>query len=233
MVNSSPDLTTLAREFADKVDRLLTACLPKAPGMEVKQAGNRVIISPEGQVGKNGGVPLLVRDETLAWLRLTYSCRMDLPQTYLAVDKSQIWVVAEKDSTPIFRFDYLYEADWVPHSHIQVHGQRGALSHLLSKTGHPAPHNMGALHLPTGGQRFRPDLEDVIQFLIADCRFDHLDAWKAAVNEARADWRVIQVKTAVRAMAAHAAAQLEELGYTVTPPEGGHPPVGKKARFAW
>ena len=92
---------------------------------------------------------------------------------------------------------------------------------------------MGALHLPTGGQRFRPDLEDVIQFLITDCLFDHLDGWKNTVAAARADWRVIQVKATTRAMAVHAVAALEELGYTVTPPEGGHPQVGEKARFAW
>jgi hypothetical protein len=233
MSDSTSDLTALAQQFADKVGRLLAACLPQAPGMEVKQAGKRVNITPEGQDGKSGGVPLLVHGETLAWLRLTYSCRMDSPQTYLAVDKSSIWVVADVDRTPIFRFDYLYDADWVPHSHIQVHGQRGALSHLLSKTGHRSPHNMGALHLPTGGQRFRPDLEDVVQFLIADCGFDSLDGWRTAVEAARADWRVIQVKAATRAMAVHAAAALEELGYSVIPPAAGHPPVGEKARFAW
>jgi hypothetical protein len=63
----------------------------------------------------------------------------------------------------------------------------------------------------------------VIQFLITDCLFDHLDGWKDAVAAARADWRVIQVKAATRAMAVHAVAALEELEYTVTPPEGGHP----------
>lgn len=107
------------------------------------------------------------------------------------------------------------------------------LFHISCQRQVTQPHDMGALHLPTGGQRFRPNLEDVIQFLIADCHFDHLDKWKDAVDEARADWRVIQVKAAVRAMAVHAAAELEELGYTVVPPEGGHPAVGTKARFAW
>ena len=40
---------------------------------------------------------------------------------------------------------------------------------------------MSALQLPTGGARFRPTLEDLIQFLIADCRFDADDSWEAAV----------------------------------------------------
>jgi hypothetical protein len=201
--------------------------------MEVTQLDDRVSIRPEGQRTKQGGVPLLVKGQTLAWLRLDFFCRWDSPHTYLAVDESSISIVAEVDRTPIFRFDYLYDADWVPQSHIQVHGQRGALSHLLSKTGHKAPHDMAALHLPTGGARFRPVLEDVVQFLIADCGFDNLNEWRAAVNTARAEWRATQVKAAVRAMAVHAATALEELGYTVTPPDRGHPEPGEKAQFAW
>ncbi len=56
MSEGTPDLTALAQEFADKVDRLLAACLPKAPAVEVKQAGNRVNISPEGQCQGTLGV---------------------------------------------------------------------------------------------------------------------------------------------------------------------------------
>lgn len=233
-LDEAPDaLLRLATEFADSIDSLLTACLPGAPNLEVAQVKNRVKIAPVGQTERSGGIPLLVAGERLAWLRLNYLCRTDTTDAYLAVDSSKIWIVAEVDRTPIFRFEYLYDADWVPHSHIQVHGQRGALSHLLSKTGHDAPHDMSALHLPTGGQRFRPSLEDVIQFLLADCKFDHVEGWMDAVKAARAKWRAIQVRAAARAMAEEAAAALVELGYTVTPPQEGHPTPGEKARFAW
>jgi len=175
----------------------------------------------------------MVAGETLAWLRLNYRCRLDTTATYLAIDASKIWVVAEVDRTPIFRFEYLYEAESVPHSHIHVHGERGVLSHLLSKTGHAVPHDMSALHLPTGGSRFRPDLEDVIQFLLEECKFDAVAGWRERVHAARAEWRATQVRAATRAMAAEAAAELRRIGYTVTPPEDGHPEAGARARYAW
>jgi hypothetical protein len=92
---------------------------------------------------------------------------------------------------------------------------------------------MWTLHLPTGGARLRPNLEDVIQFLMAECGFDAMEKWREAVDENRAEWRAIQTRAATRAMAAEAAQELRDLGYGVTPPDAGEPEPGRKARFAW
>lgn len=222
-----------ATDFGDTTTRFLGECFDNAPVMELITKGTRASLSPEGQTDKQGGVPLVAGGRRLAWLRIDVLCRLDATLEFLAVDKSKIWVVADVDSTPIFRFEYLYDADWVPHSHIQVHGERGALAHLLSQTGNKRPHNMSALHLPTGGARFRPNLEDVVQFLIVDCQFDALETWRDAVDRERAEWRRVQTRTACRALPEEAATQLTTMGYTVTPPEGGHPPPGRKALGAW
>lgn len=201
--------------------------------MELTTKGSRARLAPAGQTEKSGGVPLFASQHRLAWLRLDFLCRLDTTQEFLAIDKSKIWIVADVDSTPIFRFEFLYDAEWVPHSHIQVHGERGALAHLLSQTGHKRPHNMAALHLPTGGARFRPNLEDVIQFLVVDCRFDPVDSWEVAVARERAKWRRVQTRSACRALPEEAAAQLSSMGYSVTPPPSGHPEPGRKALGAW
>jgi hypothetical protein len=233
VTEAPPNFDDQVHQFAEKISTLLSRSLPGAPQVEITQVGHRARITPAGQTERSGGVPLFANGEIYARLRIDYLCWLDVTRQFLAVDASKIWILAEVDRTPIFRFEYLYDAEWVPHSHIQVHGQRGALSHLLSKTGHKVPHDMSALHLPTGGARFRPDLEDVIQFLIVDCKFDALDGWRDAVDEARAAWRAIQTRAVTRAMAAEAAQQLQSMGYTVTPPAGGHPEPGRKARFAW
>jgi hypothetical protein len=234
---SDPRDTGLAEQvhaFAATLDSLVEKCLPRAPGITVTSFDDRFTIVPGDQHSeKKGGVPLAVQGDVLAYLRFNYLCRFDVTREFLAIDKSKVWIVAAVDNTPIFRYEFLYEADRVPHSHIQVHGQRGALSHLLSKAGHPSPHDMAALHLPTGGARFRPNLEDVIQFLIVDCRFDSLSTWRQAVDRERAASRVIQTRSVVRAMADVAAGQLERMGYAVTPPNEGHPPRGGRAQFAW
>jgi hypothetical protein len=236
-------LEAKAREFSDKIGALLAACFPGTPDMRVTPLGKRVRIRPDGQLlatddptgdqSERGGVPLHVRGVLLAWLRINYSCRPDSTLEHLAIDSSKLWVVSTKDRSPLFRFEYVYDSRSAPHSHIQVHAERGTLSHLLARTGHNRPHEMSALHLPTGGARFRPDLEDVIQFLIVECGFDNLPDWKAAVDERRAEWRAIQTRAAARALPAEAAEALRKIGYTVTPPSEGDPDPGRNARFAW
>lgn len=227
------DLLVEARKFADRTTTLLAECFPGAPPIEVTYTGERARLAPRGQTEKSGGVPLLARGDVLAWMRLDFLCRLNSTAEYLAVDKSKTWIVAEVDSTPIFRFEYLYEAEWVPHSHIQVHGERGALSHLLSRTGHQRPHSLSSLHLPTGGARFRPGLEDVIQFLVEDCGFDRLDTWRAAVLRERAEWRRVQTRTVCRAWPEEAVRQLERMGYAVNPPPAGHQQPSAKTKEAW
>ena len=224
-----------ARGFGDKIGELLVRCFPQAPDMSVTTVGGKVRIRPDGQTveGTNGGVPLLVDGQQLAWLRINYSCRPDKPRRHLAIDASKIWVVSTKDRGPLIRFEFTYESRSAPHSHIHVHAERGSLTHLLTRCGHLDAHDMSALHLPTGGSRFRPDLEDVVQFLFEEVGFDRLDGWKDAVLERRAEFRAIQTRAAARALPSEAAEALREIGYEVTPPAAGEPPPGRKARFAW
>lgn len=222
-----------AHEFGETVSDLVARCFRTAPAISLTIVGDRIRIRPDGQSDQSGGVPLLVRGHCLAWLRLHYSCRPDVTGKYLAIESGNFWVVSTKDRTPLFRFEFSYESRTAPHSHIQVHGERGALTHLLTRTGHDRPHEMSALHLPTGGSRFRPSLEDVIQFLIEDCGFESAEGWLDAVHEHRAAWRDKQTRAAARAMPQAAAEALEAIGYTVVAPTSGHPEPGRKARFSW
>lgn len=201
--------------------------------MRFEALDDRCRIIPDGQAPKSGGVSLYARGEALAWLRISFLCRIDSANRYLAIDTCNFWIGSVKDRTPIWRFEYVRDARTDPCSHIQVHAERGSLSHLLARTGHDTPHEMRALRLPTGGPRFRPGLEDVIQFAIQECRFDSVAGWEGAVRAERAEWRGIQTRTAARGMPAEAAAALRELGYQVTPPPDGDPTPGRKARWAW
>lgn len=117
-----------------------------------------------------------------------------------------------------------------PAAHIQVHAHRGALSHLLSQAGHAAPHDMSALHIPVGGARFRPCLEDFIQFLIAECHFDSCVGWQARVDAGRERWRCRQAAAVARDVPEVAARVLRELGYEVNPPSPLPEPVMKALR---
>ena len=83
---------------------------------------------------------------------------------------------------------------------------------------------MESLHLPVGGDRFRPCLEDVIEFLVVECRFDCQGGWRAPSEAGRERWRRMQTRTAVRDSPSEAAAALRSLGYTVAAPETANGP---------
>lgn len=168
-------------------------------------------------------VRLTVSGEHLARLKIDLWCCLDSCHQYLAVEESTYQLIAEVDRAPIIRFEYERGATRKPRAHVQVHAHRGALSHLLSRARHATPHSMESLHLPVGGDRFRPCLEDVIEFLVVECRFDRQDGWRVAVENGRERWRRTQTRTVVRDAPSEAAAALRALGYTVTAPE---PPSG-------
>ena len=206
-------LYDLARELSDEWDGLLKAAFPRAPDFDVETLGPKFVVRPIGRV-----VPLFVQGQRLASLEVSASCVWDSRSRYLAVERSKFTLAADLDRTPVLRFDYARDMNVRPHSHIQMHGHRGAWSHLLSRTGHPTPHDLASLHLPTGGARFRPCLEDVVQFLIEECRFDQVPGWKRRVEAGRERWRRNQLAAAVRAVPSEAARVLSELGYEITAP---------------
>jgi hypothetical protein len=218
-------LTGQAESFAADLDDLLSCCLPDAPRTAVSHRENRVQIT--------GDAPLTVKSQALATLHVSMLCQLDHLNLWLAIDKSDVTVTSLLDREPLIRFDYLRVPDWCPSSHVQIHAHRGAFSHLLALTGHKKPHQISSLHIPTGGSRFRPGVEDVLQFLIEDCRFDGADGWRAAVERHRTEFRRKQLRAAVRAMPRDAAEALEAKGYQVVPPDGGHPDDKPDALTGW
>jgi hypothetical protein len=91
---------------------------------------------------------------------------------------------------------------------------------------------MSSLHIPVGGARFRPCLEDFIQFLIAECQFDAKPGWQACVEAGRERWRRRQAAVVARDMPEEAARVLRELGYTVESPDPP-PDDAQKALRNW
>lgn len=169
-------------------------------------------------------VPRTVDGVILARLMVDVWCCLDTQREFLAVETSAYKVSAVLDRAPILRFEYARGSPSIPGAHMQVHAHRGALSHLLSRAGHATPHSMESLHLPVGGDRFRPCIEDVIEFLVVDCRFDKKDGWQAAVRDGRERWRRIQLRTVVRDVPSEAVTALRQLGYEVSNPSSGPAP---------
>ena len=209
-----PSLVKQAERFGDDVTKVVNGAFGIDPNVQVIESQGRLVI-------KMLPVPLKVKGEELATLTMSIRCGPDTADTYIAVEKSSYIVAARVTREPIIRFDYDRDAHSKPSSHVQIHAHRGELTALLSKAGHKTPHSIAALHIPTGGPRFRPSIEDIAEFLIADWGFDGATGWHDVIEKNRISYRRIQARSVVRDVPEDAAAVLTELGYKVTPPADG------------
>jgi hypothetical protein len=132
-----------------------------------------------------------------------------------------------------FRLDYRDDMNAAPAAHWQVHAERGAISSLLTLAGHDKPHQLSALHLPVGGARMRPCLEDFLQFLIAECHIDAVPDWGTAIAEGRERWRRRQIATLVRDVPDEAVRILRQLAYSVAEPDEGKAPLRLATLTDW
>lgn len=121
--------------------------------------------------------------------------RMDPEGEYLMVDASNVSVSAgDEDGETLCRFDYERDKQGYPEAHLQIYGESAALA---AWSGNPR-RQLDRLHLPTGGRRYRPALEDVIELLIVEGLADGRAGWQDVLNaEREAYWR-IQLRAAIR-----------------------------------
>jgi len=226
----SAELERHVAQYGWETSELLLAALPGLPDppVEILRREDRFVVGAPGQKT----LPLYVAGEQLASLKVSVACRMDSVGRYMAVEESAFALLAALDRTPVLRVHYYRSPRGKPSAHLHVHGHRGALSHLLSRAGHDTPHDISSLHIPVGGSRFRPCLEDFLQFLVQECRFDSVPGWQQAVEDGRERWRCLQVAAIVRDVPEEAARVLRELGYAVEPPDPV-PAASAKALRTW
>lgn len=157
-------------------------------------------------------------------LTISFEVTSDSSGEFLAVESSEFELRVA--TSPGIRFDYQRGYTSAPCAHIHYSGVAGLLSPALmqnfkGKTGNARKKgHLDKLHLPVGGKRFRPSLEDFLYFVIAECGFRGKPGWESALLQRRQDWLWMQTAAAARDNPEAAAMALRRLGFKVTPPEG-------------
>lgn len=212
------DLAAEAASFANEVQELVRATLDRDAQFEVKALDERFVVQPIAEDGHF--IPLRAAGTSVGSMRLLFRCTRDHEGAYLAVEKSGFELLWDGARTPLLRLEYNRGLDGnVPSCHWHVHAERGAFSALLAATGAKNPHALEDLHLPVGGGRMRPCVEDFIEFLIDQCGVDPLNGWRKAIEDGREVWRLRQIGVLVRDAPERAAEVLRRLGYEVTAPK--------------
>lgn len=223
-------------EFASEVQASLNGVLPGDVSIVAvsMDAGDRYSVRPS-----SGSVPIHVDGEYLADLRLLMFLSLDHTGRYLKTLRSDLAIHSVLDRTPLLRLEFRSDMHTAPIAHWQIHAERGAFSHLLARAhAHrpelvARPHDLSSLHLPVGGKRFRPCLEDLLEFLVVECGVDTREGWQAAIHQGRASWRRRQLASAVRDIPEEAARSLREAGWEVPPPDSGSRQARQQTLSAW
>lgn len=219
------DLHARAAEFAQQVQDTISAVLPGEFQVISISHGGRYVVRPAGDEASKQHIPLFVDGEQLAMLGVQVYLGLDSSGNYLKAWRSKIAVHSTLDRTPLVRqeFDAMV-SESAPLAHWHVHADRGALSHLLGRA-HAVrpdvvkkPHDMSSLHFPVGGERFRPCIEDVLEFLVREFGVDHKHGWHDALCRGREQWRRMQFRSTVRDLQDEAADVLRRHGWAVEPP---------------
>lgn len=197
MSSVDPELVREANAFADEIADLLSRTVTEDPPIRALARANRVVVAPLDGDGNKVDIPLTVVGENRLDLRIEYRCTWDFAGRYLAIDKSEFALKVPHLREALIRFDYVRDHSWAP-AHVQVHAESSALGWLHSFTGTTKPPKVQELHLPVGGRRLRPSLEDVIEFAIRDLAVTAKAGAADRIAEGRRRWRRLQVKALIR-----------------------------------
>lgn len=214
-------LETRSALFAQSIQDTLDGSLP----------GGRLVVSVKAPTAprfvvrlEDEKMPLFIAGEEIGHLSFAMDQEFDRARMFLKTSRSKIAVTAILDKAPLFRLEYSADSTRAPIAHWHVHAERGAMSYMLTRANQQSPrriskpHDFSSLHFPVGGERFRPCLEDVVQFLIEEMGIDCLPGWRLAVESGRETWRRMQLRAAVRDAPNEAVSVLQSLDFEVRAP---------------
>lgn len=129
-----------------------------------------------------------------AYLGLSYRLEADFAESFLMVTSSVLALFADEAmSHPLLHYDYERDKPGYPDAHLQVDADPPAWAGI-GPPGRP----FGRAHLPVGGRRFRPTLEDVVEFVVTEGVAEGRDGWSKRVEAGRAVFHERQLRAAVR-----------------------------------
>ena len=196
------DLRTQAAEFAARTADLLNRTVTQ--GIRIN-----VVLQDDGAVGWAGygiskhapfpgtGIPLtLSTAQPHCYLHVMHT----LVQLHgmLVTDQSSFGLYLDEDlDRNVFHYDFARNpGNPYPVAHVQVNATSAAFDELCGRLDRAT--ELGRVHFPVGGKRFRPCLEDVVELLIVEGLATGRAGWQEAVEEHRTWYRRIQLKAAVR-----------------------------------
>ncbi|MDE0268338.1 MAG: hypothetical protein OXI96_04790 [Acidimicrobiaceae bacterium] len=175
-----------ARQFAGDLSELLNRTVTHGIRLRsyMDMRGRAVIGYKVNKFNPVGDcVPLTVsRSPAHLYLNILHTLELDNSGTFLATSKSTYTLQGDNETSSILTYDFVRKPpNEFPEAHIHLHGESDVLVGMLNASGREKS-KTADLHLPVGGRRFRPCLEDIIEFCILERLITPRDSWKEALN---------------------------------------------------
>ena len=153
------------------------------------------------------------------WLRIEFKLGADDEGEHARVERSVMGLCVDpKTAMCAMRIEYDRAYSQALAAHLNVAGESTLLGYAFAAAG-ATPKPLEKVHFPNGGRRFRPTVEDFIDFLIAeDLIPDRHDTWRETLERHRHGWLQRQTRAATRRNPDAAADQLRAMGYSITAP---------------
>ncbi|WP_209440803.1 hypothetical protein [Amycolatopsis thermoflava] len=133
------------------------------------------------------------------YLGLSFRLEPDDARKYMAVTASVMLLsLDEQLEQVLFHYDYeRNKIDGYPEAHLQVCASSEAWERAGTRLD-GRNRLLERLHLPVGPRRFRPSVEDIIEFLVAEQLVSPRDGWEREIETGRERFRVKQLRAAIR-----------------------------------
>ena len=199
------DLKAQAEAFARELNTLLNGTVCNGPRLssvflpDLKQAWVGYGIS-KVTLDVEEAMPVCIRRNPNLYLDASYRLRLDETTGYLMVISSYVGLYLDLAmKKELCHFDFERDkTDGYPEAHLQIHADSDYWSELLARVPEAdRPRDVAALHFPVGGRRFRPALEDVIEFLATERFVETRADWHKSVEVSREAFREKQLRAAV------------------------------------
>jgi len=148
------------------------------------------------------------------YLGLLFRMAADDADRYPMIRSSVMYLSPDPHSAvTLLHYDYERDkADDYPEAHLQVCATSVEWEEAMASYGSKG-RPLRKLHLPVGGRRFRPIVEDLIEFLVTEKLAPGRTGWKKHVDAGRKRFEERQLRAAVRRNPEIALAILQEEGH--------------------
>ena len=171
------------------------------------------------------GIAVTIGGGPKAYLGISYRLEADHEAKFTRVQSSLVGLFADPDlDQALVHYDYeRNKPDGYPEAHLQIDAESQAWNIIRPKN--LKDREFSKLHFPVGGRRYRPTVEEIIEFLIVEVKVKSRDGWELAVEVGRKRFEERQLRAAIR--------RQPELAFDQLKKEGRLIPGSKPGSLTW